>query len=284
MQDENSGTLSGLLPLAQATVSTTVHIIATDARRKRAEKSLPLTILRSASKTAEHAERPDSSIAEDEDATTLLDAANGASDQPQEHSPVSFEARSLFKEINHAIALRYSVEGLPEGSGLVLDEATGLLSGLPSSADRRAPQPMVLVFVARDRRGRRATQSLALDLRTAHTYEDSSQETEAQANLVSSQQSTPRAVMVKQDQSEHNFASDVDTHTVAIGKPFFLKVLPPVELLGHLQKFGVKLIASQVFELMCLCLLPQLDKLMRLTTLSWFCLLILPSIPSFSAA
>lgn len=60
--------------------------------------------------------------------------------------------------------LSYSVSGLPLGTGLVLNTATGVLSGSPLAADALADQPMELEVVATDAKGGSTQQVFALTI------------------------------------------------------------------------------------------------------------------------
>lgn len=57
------------------------------------------------------------------------------------------------------LPLTYTLEGLPKGTGFIINASTGVISGQPGPSDALVEQPMNLTVVATDVKGLKATQS-----------------------------------------------------------------------------------------------------------------------------
>ena len=78
-----------------------------------------------------------------------------------EGKPFLFRFSKHFVEPNDG-ELAFGQKGLPEGTGIRLNENSGVLYGAPNEADRLAPQPMPINLVATNGKGMRAEQILLL--------------------------------------------------------------------------------------------------------------------------
>lgn len=67
--------------------------------------------------------------------------------------PFFYMISTLFATIQSG-NLKYSLEGLPRGTGLQLDASSGVLSGIPTARDAAAEQPLSLTLTASDESGR----------------------------------------------------------------------------------------------------------------------------------